>query len=154
MADGGAARHPLLGQIEQGHDIGAGNQHAIERAHRGDKVGPLARAQQRRDHGIHRRALDAHVIARALLVGRRRAPVEALLVARRKRLLPAIFDHGDRVGIHRAQENGLLPRRLLASRSQRDKLEERCYLDPDRRGDRADEAEAIETFLMDALTKR
>ena len=60
----------------------------------------------------------------------------------------------DRVGIHRAQENGLLPRRLLVSRTQLDKLEERGYLDPDRRGDRADEAEAIETFLMDALTKR
>jgi hypothetical protein len=49
---------------------------------------------------------------------------------------------------------GLSPRRLLVSRTQLDKLEERGCLDPDRRGDRADEAEAIETFLMDALTKR
>jgi hypothetical protein len=37
----------------------------------------------------------------------------------------------DRVGIHRAQEYGLLPRRLLVSRNQLDKLAERGYLDPD-----------------------
>jgi len=39
----------------------------------------------------------------------------------------------DRVGIHihRAQEYGLLPRRLLVSRNQLDKLGERGYLDPD-----------------------
>jgi hypothetical protein len=48
------------------------------------------------------------------------------------------------VGIHRAQENGLLPRRLLVSRTQLDKLEERGYLDPDLRGNQADEADAIE----------
>jgi hypothetical protein len=49
---------------------------------------------------------------------------------------------------------GLFPRRLLVSRTQLDAPEERGYLDADRRGDRADEAEAIETFLMDGLTKR
>src|SRR4029077_3588415 len=32
VLDGRAARHPLLGEIEQRHDIGAGNQHAVERA--------------------------------------------------------------------------------------------------------------------------
>ncbi|MGB5182697.1 MAG: hypothetical protein WBO12_10985, partial [Xanthobacteraceae bacterium] len=41
----------------------------------------------------------------------------------------------DRVGIHRAQENGLLPRRLLVSRTQLDAPEERGYLDPDLRGE-------------------
>jgi hypothetical protein len=44
---------------------------------------------------------------------------------------------------------GLFPRRLLVSRTQLDAPEESGYLDPDRRGDRADEAEAIVTFLMD-----
>ena len=38
--------------------------------------------------------------------------------------------------------------------AQLDALQERGYLDPDRRGDRADESEAIETFLMDLLIKR
>jgi hypothetical protein len=40
-----------------------------------------------------------------------------------------------------------LPRRLLVSRTQLDKLEERGYLDPDLRGNRADDGDAIETFL-------
>jgi hypothetical protein len=30
----------------------------------------------------------------------------------------------------------------------------RGYLDPDRRGDRADECDAIEAFLADSLNKR
>ena len=59
----------------------------------------------------------------------------------------------DRMRSHRARKYGLFPQRLLVSRIQLDKLEECGDLDPDRRGDRADEAEAIETFLMDALTK-
>jgi hypothetical protein len=52
----------------------------------------------------------------------------------------------DRVGIHRAQENGLLPRRLLVSRTQLDKLEVPGYLDPDLRGNCVDEVDAIEAF--------
>ena len=32
-------------------------------------------------------------------------------------------------------------------------LEERGYLDPDRRGDRAEECDAIEMFLTDSLRK-
>ena len=35
-----------------------------------------------------------------------------------------------------------------------ERFEKASYLDPDRRGDRADEAECIETFLMDSLGKR
>jgi len=50
------------------------------------------------------------------------------------------------VGIHRAQENGLLPR-LFVSRTQLDKLEERGYLDPDLRGNPADEVEAVQELL-------
>jgi hypothetical protein len=59
----------------------------------------------------------------------------------------------DRVRSHRAQENGLLPRRLLVSRTQLDKLEERGYLDPDLRGNRVDEVDAIEALLSDSLVK-
>ncbi|MGB9389006.1 MAG: hypothetical protein WCB70_03280 [Xanthobacteraceae bacterium] len=47
-----------------------------------------------------------------------------------------------------------MSRRLLVSRTQLDKLEERGYLDPERRGDRADECDAIELFLADSLVKR
>jgi hypothetical protein len=36
---------------------------------------------------------------------------------------------------------------------QLDALEKRGYLDPDRRGDRADESNAIEMFLTDSLGK-
>jgi hypothetical protein len=35
-----------------------------------------------------------------------------------------------------------------------DQLEVRGYLDPDLRGERADECDAIEAFLVDSLTKR
>jgi len=41
----------------------------------------------------------------------------------------------------------------LVTKAQLDELEARGYLDPDQRGERADEAEAIETFLMDSLCK-
>jgi hypothetical protein len=37
--------------------------------------------------------------------------------------------------------------------AQLDALEVRGYLDPDRRGDRADERDAIEMFLADSLRK-
>jgi hypothetical protein len=46
-----------------------------------------------------------------------------------------------------------LPRRLLVSRTQLDKLEERGYLDPDLRGNRVDECEAIEAFLIESLNR-
>ena len=39
------------------------------------------------------------------------------------------------------------------TKGQLDELEVRGYLDPNNRGDRADECEAIETFLMDSLHK-
>jgi hypothetical protein len=59
----------------------------------------------------------------------------------------------DRVRIHRAQENELFPRPLLVSCIQLDKLEERGYLDPDLRGNRVDECEAIEAFLIESLNR-
>jgi hypothetical protein len=46
-----------------------------------------------------------------------------------------------------------VPRRLLVSRSQLDALEARGYLEPDPRGERTDECDAIESFLTDALAR-
>ena len=43
---------------------------------------------------------------------------------------------------------------LPVTLSEIERFEKASYLDPDRRGDRADEAECIETFLMDSLGKR
>jgi hypothetical protein len=42
-------------------------------------------------------------------------------------------------------------RPISMTKGQLDELEVRGYLDPNNRGDRADECEAIETFLMDSL---
>jgi len=44
-------------------------------------------------------------------------------------------------------------RPILVTKDQLDQLEMRGYLDPDLRGERADECEAIETFLAVSLTK-
>jgi hypothetical protein len=44
-------------------------------------------------------------------------------------------------------------RPIQVTKNQLDQLEVRGYLDPNNRGDRADECEAIETFLMDSLNK-
>jgi hypothetical protein len=50
-------------------------------------------------------------------------------------------------------KRGLFLRPILMTKGQLDELEVRGYLDPNNRGDRADECEAIETFLMDSLHK-
>jgi hypothetical protein len=44
-------------------------------------------------------------------------------------------------------------RPILVTKDQLDQLEVRGYLDPDRRGERADECDAIEWFLTDALAR-
>jgi len=49
--------------------------------------------------------------------------------------------------------HGLLWRPILVTKSQLDQLEERGYLDPNRRGERLDECDAIAMFLADALPK-
>jgi hypothetical protein len=51
------------------------------------------------------------------------------------------------------RKRGLFLRPILVTKGQLDQLEGRGYLDPNNRGDRADECEAIETFLMDSLAK-
>jgi hypothetical protein len=57
-------------------------------------------------------------------------------------------------GRHRKRrKRGLFLRPILVTKGQLDQLEVRGYLDPNKRGDRADECEAIETFFMDSLNK-
>jgi hypothetical protein len=53
----------------------------------------------------------------------------------------------------RRQRRGIHRRSINVADAQLDALEVRGYLDPDRRGDRADECDAIEMFLMDALVR-
>jgi hypothetical protein len=51
----------------------------------------------------------------------------------------------------RRRNHGLFWRPILVTKSQLDQLEERGYLDPNRRGERLNECDAIEMFLADAL---
>ncbi len=53
----------------------------------------------------------------------------------------------------RRQAAGIYRRAVDITAAQLDALELAGYLDPDRRGDRADEAEAIEKFLAKSLPK-
>jgi hypothetical protein len=53
----------------------------------------------------------------------------------------------------RRRRHGLHLRSIDVTDAQLDALEVRGYLDPDRRGDRLDERDAIELFLADSLRK-
>jgi hypothetical protein len=53
----------------------------------------------------------------------------------------------------RRQSWGLHRRSIDVTDAQLDALEKRGYLRPDRRGDRADECDAIEMFLADSLAQ-
>jgi hypothetical protein len=53
----------------------------------------------------------------------------------------------------RRRQHGIYHRPIDITDAQLDALQERGYLDPDRRGDRADESEAIEMFLADSLVR-
>jgi hypothetical protein len=66
---------------------------------------------------------------------------------RRDQIRDAITRHRKR------RKRGVFWRPILVTKNQLDQLEGRGYLDPNDRGDRADECEAIETFLMDSLHK-
>jgi hypothetical protein len=54
----------------------------------------------------------------------------------------------------RRQSWGLHRRSIDVTDAQLDALEVRGYLDPSRRGNRADECDAIEMFLTDSLNRR
>ena len=66
---------------------------------------------------------------------------------RREQVREATIRHRKR------RKRGLFLRPILVTKDQLDQLEVRRYLDPDRRGERADECDAIELFLTDALAK-
>jgi hypothetical protein len=59
-----------------------------------------------------------------------------------------------RLGHRKRRKHGLFWRPILVTKAQLDRLDERGYLDPDLRGERADECEAIESFLTEALNKQ
>ena len=52
-----------------------------------------------------------------------------------------------------SRKYGLFWRPILVTKAQLDQLEVRGYLDPDLRGNAVDEADAVEVFLTDTLSK-
>ena len=66
---------------------------------------------------------------------------------RREQIRDAITRHRKR------RKRGVFWRPILVTKNQLDQLEVRGYLDPGLRGTRADECEAIASFLTDALAK-
>jgi hypothetical protein len=69
------------------------------------------------------------------------------MTTRREQVREAIAQYRKR------RKHDLFWRPIMVTRTQLDQLEERGYLDPDLRGERADECQAIETFLADSLRK-
>jgi hypothetical protein len=60
----------------------------------------------------------------------------------------------ERVRAHRKRRrHGICRRTISLGEAQLDALEKKGYLDPYRRGEPADECDAIETFIMDSLLK-
>jgi hypothetical protein len=53
----------------------------------------------------------------------------------------------------RRRKHGLFWRPITVTKDQLDELEKRGYLDRERRGDRAEECDAIEMFLEDSLAR-
>jgi hypothetical protein len=51
------------------------------------------------------------------------------------------------------RRHNLFWRPIMVTKDQLDQLEVRGYLDPDLRGERADECQAIETFFADSLNR-
>ena len=70
------------------HDVEIPQQHAVERPGGGDQLVAVLGENDAIDERIDRRVLDADQVARAGNIGGLRAPVAALLVARRQRLAP------------------------------------------------------------------
>ena len=93
MRDSRPARHPLDGREVKRNHVEARQENAVERSRRSNEVLPCRGAEHRCDHRIDRLRFDPHVVAAALLIGCRRAPIEQLLVAGRERLLPSVLDH-------------------------------------------------------------
>ena len=75
-------------------------QDPIERMRVRDEAGAVGRFDQLLDQFVDERALDAEEVAAALLVGRFRSPIVALLVARRQRLSEYLDGHVVVEGLH------------------------------------------------------
>ena len=84
MLDSRPARHPLYRREVKRHDVKAREQDTIEGARRGNEIGTACGGKHGSDNCVDRLLLDPHILAAALLLGGRRAPVEQLLVAGRK----------------------------------------------------------------------
>jgi hypothetical protein len=69
------------------------------------------------------------------------------MTTRREQFCEATVRH------RRRRKAGLFWRPIKVTKDQLDQLEVRGYLDPDHRGDRLDECDAIELFLTDSLLK-
>ena len=69
------------------------------------------------------------------------------MISRREQVCEATARH------RRRRKHGLLWRPIVVTKDQLDQLEKRGYLNPYRRGVRADERDAIELFLTDSLAK-
>jgi hypothetical protein len=69
------------------------------------------------------------------------------MTTRREQVREAIAPHRKR------RKHNLFWRPIMVTKAQLDQLEVRGYLDPDLRGERADECQAIEMFLTDWLVK-
>jgi hypothetical protein len=69
------------------------------------------------------------------------------MTTRREQVREAIVRHRKR------RQRGLFLRPIIVTKDQLDQLEVRGYLDPDLRGERADECDAIETFLHRCASK-
>jgi hypothetical protein len=69
------------------------------------------------------------------------------MTTRREQMREGIARHRKR------RKRGLFVRPIIVTKAQLDQLEERGYLNPGDRGNRADECEAIASFLTDSLAK-
>src|SRR5258707_6296840 len=87
------ARDPLLSCIKQRDSVEARHQGPVERTHRRNEGGMLARLQHRRDQVVDGGVVGAHIVSRAQGICSSASPIEELLVAGRQRLIPAILDH-------------------------------------------------------------
>src|SRR5262249_35073221 len=76
MLDSHPVRYPLHRWKVKRHNIKTGQQDAIECAGRSHEIGATGRRKHGRDHRVDRFRFDPHVVAAALLIGGRRAPVE------------------------------------------------------------------------------
>src|SRR3984957_1082911 len=92
------ARDPLFPDVKQRNSVETGHQGTVEGANGGDESVLSARIEQGCDHGVDGGVFSAHIVARARDIRRSTAPIEPLFVARRQRLIQAVWNHVELVG--------------------------------------------------------